>query len=490
MLEFLKKSANIGYTENGAVTNLTSDSHCLDLFFRAGAMRNANEQTIANAVMRAYTENPEKTMKIIFFARDVRGGLGERRFFRIAVRTLARYATKAVERNIPYFAEYGRFDDLCVLLDTFCCESAVAEIKRQLDEDVKAMQEKEPVSLLAKWMPSVNASSEETKKTAKKLAKKLGMTEQNYRKTLSALRKYIDILENNLRERDYSFEYSKQPSKAMLKYQKAFIRNDETRYTEFIKSVQRGEVKLNTSALYPYDIVRKVLWANLSEDEKNALNVTWENLPNFGNGSENQNAIAVVDGSGSMTCTNYGNVRPIDVALSLGIYFAEHNSGVFANHFITFSHSPRLVEIKGSDIYEKVNYCATYNEVANTDLEAVFRLILTTAVNNKLPQEQLPSRIYIISDMEFDYCVYGGNSMPMFESMEKMYKKYGYELPNIIFWNVNSRSSNVPVKMSRTGAALVSGASPAIFDMVASGELSPEKIMNDIIMSERYAKIA
>ena len=123
---------------------------------------------------------------------------------------------------------------------------------------------------------------------------------------------------------------------------------------------------------------------------------------------------------------------------------------------ITFSHSPRLVEIKGSDIYEKVNYCATYNEVANTDLEAVFRLILTTAVNNKLPQEQLPSRIYIISDMEFDYCVYGGNSMPMFESMEKMYKKYGYELPNIIFWNVNSRSSNVPVKMSRTGGVAAS----------------------------------
>ena len=202
----------------------------------------------------------------------------------------------------------------------------------------------------------------------------------------------------------------------------------------------------------------------------------------------NENAIAVIDGSGSMTC-DCGGVSPIDVALSLGIYFAEHSTGEFANHFITFSEHPRLVEINGNDIYEKVKHCLRYNEVANTDLEAVFNLILRTAVKNKLPQEELPSKIYIISDMEFDYCIEGGNSMTMFEAMRSKFLKEGYKLPDVIFWNVCSHGNNIPVNFSETGAALVSGFSPIIFNMVMGEEISPEYIMNKIILSERYEKI-
>jgi len=500
MLEGLKQESNLTFTENGGIAYSSSGTDCLDLFFRAGAMRNVSEDEIKKTVIRAYTESAEKTMKIIFFARDVRGGLGERRFFRTAVETLAHYAPQAVKRNIKYFGEYGRFDDLCVLLDTPCSNEAVEEIKKQLESDIENMKNEKPVSLLAKWLPSVNASSKEAKAMGKKIAKSLGMNDAEYRKTLSSLRKYIDILENYLREKEYTFNYSAQPSNAMLKYRKAFIRNDEERYRNYMESVVKGESKLNTSTLYPYDIIRKCIdkrylyelseSSDISEEERLALDATWKNLPDYTNGEENMNAIAVVDGSGSMTWCENGNVRPIDVAISLGIYFGERNKGKFANHFITFSRRPRLIEIKGEDIYEKANYCSSFDECSNTDIEAVFKLILNTAVKNKLTPEELPSRIYIISDMEFDYCAEGGNDETVFLAMKKKYAKHGYNLPDIIFWNVNSRNSTIPVTFSETGAALVSGASPSIFNMVMSGEINPEKIMNDIIYSERYAVIS
>lgn len=483
-LNLLKKESNLTYTENGALTHSSTNSFCLDLFFGAGAMREADERKINSSVIKSYAEDPTKTMKIIFYARDARGGLGERRFFRIAMKNLSEFAPDAVKRNIPFFAEYGRFDDLLVLFGTKCEKEAVAEIKKQLDADINAMQRNEQVSLLAKWLPSVNASSAETKALGKTMAKLLGMSEKKYRHTLSELRHYIDIIENRLRTSDYTFDYSKQPSCAMFKYRNAFIRNDEQRYMNYLKSVQEGKEKLNTSVLYPYEIVRRCEGPKTNE-EKMSLDTTWNNLPSYAD--NNENAIAVVDGSGSMTWGK--NVRPIDVALSLGIYFAEHNKGNFANHFITFSTRPKLVEIKGKDIYEKVNYCRRFNEVSNTDVEAVFKLILMTAVKNKLPQEEMPTKIYIISDMEFDSCIEDGNNAPVFDLMKNKYAHYGYRLPDIIFWNVNSSQKNMPVTMSETGAALVSGFSPVIFDMALSGEISPLKVMEKVISSERYKKI-
>lgn len=489
MLKFLKKKAIETYTENGAKTYASSGSECLDLFFKAGAMRNADEKTISDAVVRAYSEDPDKTMKIIFFARDVRGGLGERRFFRTAIKALAYHAPDSVSANAKYFAEYGRYDDLCTLIGTPCEAAAVNEIRTRLNADITAMKSGKPASLLAKWLPSVNASSEETKKTGRRICGILGMSERNYRKTLSSLRRYTDIIENRLRVMDYTFDYSKQTSGAMFKYRKAFIRNDGERYREFISAVNKGEAKLNAGTLYPYDIVRAILTSAPSKAERAALDASWRSLSDHGNGDENANAVAVVDGSGSMTWAPNGTVRPIDAAISLGIYFAEHNKGAFAGHFITFSERPRLIGIKGNDIFEKARYCSTFNECANTNLEATFDLILDTAVENHLSKSDIPSRMYIISDMEFDACAEGGNSLPMFRAMKLKYAEHGYDLPDIVFWNVNSRSANIPVKMTDTGAALVSGSSPAIFDMVRSGEISPESIMNGIISSERYAAI-
>lgn len=487
MLNFINNEMNKTLTQNGALTNRTSGSFCLDLFFRAGAMRSADEEEIAAAVNRAYAEDPVKTLKIIFFARDVRGGLGERRFFRTAVKALAAYAPAAVERNAHLFAEYGRYDDLISLLGTQCEGKAVEIIAGRLNEDIESMANGGQVSLLAKWLPSVNTSSASARADARTIAKRLGYTEKQYRQTLSKLRRYTDIIENRLRERDYTFDYEKQPSRAMFKYRQAFLRHDNERYTEYLNAVNSGEATLHAGALFPYDIVRACLEDEISEQEKLSLDTTWRNLPAYG---ENGNAIAVVDGSGSMTYAPRNSVRPIDAALSLGIYFAEHNKGAFANHFITFSATPRLVEIKGADIVEKTRFCATFNEVANTNLEATFRLILAAAVNNNVDQSEMPERMYIISDMEFDYCVEGGNDSTLFDTMKALYAEHGYNLPEVVFWNVNSMGENFPVTMSDTGAALVSGFSPAIFDMMAGGEISPETVMNSIIESERYAAVS
>lgn len=487
MLNFLKNESNMTYTENGGTAYRSTESFCLDMFFKAGAMRNSAAQEIADVVTRAYAENPDKTMKIIFFARDVRGGLGERRFFRCAVSTLVKTAPKAVEKNIPLFAEYGRFDDLCVLLGTPLENAAANEIKAQLNKDIAAMNAKGQASLLAKWLPSVNASSKDTRNIGRRMAALLGMTEPVYRKTLSALRAYTDILENRLRERDYTFDYEVQPSCAMFKYRRAFIRNDNERYVGYLNNVHNGTAKLNTDRLFPYDIVRAALAGNIPAAERRSLDAAWKSLPDL-TASRRENAIAVIDGSGSMTC-GCGGIRPIDAALSLGIYFAEHNRGEFANHFITFSEKPRLVEIKGKDIVEKVRYCDTFNEVANTNLEAVFMLILHTAVKNKVSAADMPSKLYIISDMQFDYCVVGGNNEPMFREMRKLFKANGYDLPEIVFWNVNARCDSMPVTRSETGAALVSGYTPSVFDMVMGGEISPEVVMDKILASKRYAHI-
>lgn len=487
MLNLLQDENNRTYTENGAVTNRTSGGFCLDLFFRAGAMRGVSEGEIAKAVTRAYAEDPIKTMKIVFFARDVRGGLGERRFFAAAVRTLAAIAPEAVNRNVRCFAEYGRFDDLLALLGTQCENAAFEVIEGQLRADISAFERGEPVSLLAKWLPSVNTSSEKTRIAGKRIAKRLKLSEKEYRQMLAKLRRYTDIIENRLRERDYTFDYGKQPSGAMFKYRKAFARNDGERYLAYLNAVRKGAAVMHADTLYPYQIVRSCLTGELSEQDKLSLDTAWNSLPVFG---EAGNTIAVVDGSGSMTWSPNGSVRPIDAALSLGIYFAEHNKGAFAGHFITFSESPRLVEIKGADIAEKARFCSTFNEIANTNLEAVFDLILSAAVRGRVPQSELPERIYIISDMEFDRCIIGGNDLTMFAAMRKRYAHHGYTLPEVVFWNVSCRHENFPVSMSETGAALVSGFSPAIFDMIASGEISPEIVMNSVIESERYKQIS
>jgi hypothetical protein len=485
MLEFLKKEANRTYTENYATTNKSTNNNCLDFFYHAGALRSAEDTRIISIFSNAYSEDPSLALKILFFVRDIRGGLGERRVFRTCINWLAINHSSILIKNLGYIAEFGRYDDLLFLFNSSCEDSVMKLIARQLAEDIKAMEaEDNEVSLLAKWLPSVNTSNKLAVTNAKKIARALKLTDSQYRKTLSRLRRYINIIENHLREINYTFDYEKQPSKAMFKYKKAFIRNDKDRYMEFIARVQVGEADLKTGSLYPYDIVREAWLRDLTKEERISLDVTWKNLTSYGN---DENAIVVIDGSGSMY-NGLGTPKPIEAALSLGIYFAEHNVGKFKNHFITFSITPKLVEVKGRDIVEKVRYAASFNEVANTNIEAVFKLILNTAVRYKLPQSEMPSKIYIISDMEFDTCTENA-SLSNFENAKALFTNKGYTLPNIVFWNVQSRNDQVPVTLHETGVALVSGASPKIFDMVKSSEIDPMKLMLEIANNDRYKKI-
>lgn len=482
MLEYLKNETNKALTENGAASYRTSCSDCLDLFATIGALRHVDENEIINRFMRAYTENPDIAMKILFFARDVRGGLGERRVFRIILKWLAHNEKISVLKNIPYIPEYGRYNDLLVLIGSDCNNAVVELIKTQLDGDTKAMQNNKEISLLAKWLPSVNASNRETVRKAKKLARMLGMSEADYRKTLSKLREYLKIIENNLRERDYTFDYSKIPSKAMHKYINAFYRNDNARYSKYIESVKRGEAKINTSTLTPYDVIAPFFGGDVSDEKRKSIDVEWRNLEDF---TGNENALVVIDGSASMY---WSDAMPAKVALSLGIYFAEHNKGEFHNHFITFSRNPQLVEIKGEDIFDKVNYCHSFNECSDTNIQKTFEVILNTAVKNNLPQEELPTRLYIISDMEFNTCTVDAD-MTNFEYAKRLFEENGYKLPEVVFWNVDSRNTQQPVTQNEQGVALVSGCTPRLFSMITSGDLSPYKCMMEILGNERYIKI-
>jgi len=483
MLEELKREANLTHTEKGALAYRSTKSACLDLFAVCGALRHADEKEIIRKFMRAYTEDPDTAMKILFYARDVRGGLGERRFFNVIVHHLADFRPTSVKKNLPLFAEYGRYDDTLSLLGTKCEKDLAGYIHRQLDEDLSKADNGKSVSLLAKWLPSVNTSGMWTREQAKQLCRLLGMKEKEYRKKISALRKHIGIVEDNLRRKDYSFDYSKLPGKALFKYRHAMWRNDRGKYEEYIQEVRSGKACMNAGTLYPYEIVRAVMHEH---DLYNiiSLDAAWKSLPDF---TDSRNALAVIDGSGSMYCNYGGAAAPITVAMSLGMYFAERNSGHFANHFITFSETPQLVKIKGNDISAKVHHCMNYCEAASTDLYQVFMLILVTAVKNNLPQSELPELIYIISDMEFDAGV--NPDQTVFEDAKEKFEDYGYTLPQIVYWNVASRNEQYPVQMDENGTALVSGASPVLFSLMMSHNLTPFSLMEQVLCSERYSSI-
>ncbi len=484
MLEFLKFLSNRTFTENGAVTYRTTRSECLDLFASIGAMRSSDRKTVTDTFLRAYAEDPDLAMKILFYARDVRGGLGERSVFRTLIVWLAENEKQSLVRNLPLIAEYGRWDDLLVLLGTPAGPEAEAVLRTQFETDCRALETGAPVSLLGKWLPSVNASCRETVLQAKRLAKAFGLSESAYRKTVSALRAQLRILENSLRQSDYTFDYAKQPSQAMMKYRKAFIRNDGARYEAFLSDVKSGKAELHTGTMMPYQIAEAVHRSGMSEAERSALDVTWNALEDFTN---DENALVVADGSGSMYCCS--NPRPASVAQSLAVYFAERNHGAFHDHFITFSMTPQLVKIKGRDITEKIRHVASYNEIANTNLQAVFALILRAAVVNHVPQKDLPSTLYIISDMQFDACV-EGTGLTNFENAKRMFRSCGYTLPRVVFWNVAARRSQQPVTMNEKGVALVSGFTARIFSQVMSGVMDPYANMINTIMTERYAPIA
>ncbi len=462
-IEITKDMLNVAFTEKGDRAFKTSGSYCLDYFSLIGGMR-FNYTHALNNFMKAYKEDPILAIKILFFARDIRGGLGERNIFRFTFNALCNMAPEVAKQVVSYVPTYGRYDDLFSAYSTPVRKEVVKIVKEQLKEDIENKKENKPISLLSKWMPSINTSSYETRVLAKKLAASLGMSNEEYRKTLSSLRKGL-IIENNLREKDYTFDYEKIPGGAMFKYTDAFFRNDEERYKEFLDSVNKGEKKINSSTIYPYEVIRKFEDAyNMTKETEESLDVIWNSFPREGIASK---SIVVRDGSGSMY--DYNSVSANSVATSLALLFAERLEGEFHNKFITFSSRPELVEVKGKTIKEKYDCIKEYDDISNTNIEKVYRLILKVYSNPKFKKEDALDQIVIISDMEFD-CLEEDNEISTFEFFKNEFEKLGYKLPEVVFWNVRARSTHLPVTMNEANVKLVSGASSSIIDMVTKND--------------------
>lgn len=497
MLENFNKSV----TENGAVGYRTTGKYLLDINFAVASLRSATENEVVERFKKAFFEDKVLAMKWLFFARDIRGGLGERRLFRTAMDFVAGYEPEIVGKLIPLIPEYGRFDDLWALLDNETLRPIVIEyIKNQLSSDIQNWKDNKPVSLLAKWLPSCNASSANSKKYSKIIRQYLDMTERAYRKMLSGLRKHIDVVEVKMSSKQWGdIKYEAVPSRANLIYNNAFLRNDEERRREFLAKLEKGEVKINAGTLYPHDIVHQYSesysWRSSLKPYDATIEGLWKNLPDLVDGCGN--TIVVADGSGSMTVNVGGtSVTALEVANALAIYFAERSSGEFKDKYITFSNRPQFVNLgTGKSLRDKLSIALGHNEVASTNIEAVFDLILSTAIRNKMSQEDIPANILIISDMEFNGAVccngrsYGGVDANLFKVIEKKYRNAGYKLPRLVFWNVNSRTNTIPVRENDMGVALVSGFSVNICKMVMSGKTDPYECLLETINSERYQPV-
>lgn len=479
VLNAIKTKQKETYTENGATAVNTTGSAVLDLFAVSGSLR-YEQNRLEELFLRAYAEDPLLTVKTMFYTRDIRGGLGERTSGRQMMKLLARMHPDTVKRNLSLVPEYGRWDDLLCLEDTEVFDDAVKTIKEQLNKDIASMKEGKPSSLLAKWLPSINASSFVTVTSGRRLAEKLGMTEKTYRKTLSGLRAYLNITETRMSEKDYeSIRYAEVPSVSMNRHFRAFLRNDRERFEKYQEDLKEGKQKINASVLYPYDIIEKYMYTNTAQSE--ILEQQWKALPDY---VEGENSFLVMaDVSGSM----YG--RPLATSVGLAMYFAERNKGPFHNHFMTFSEHPELLEIKGDSLLDRVNSVMDCQWDMNTNLEAAFQLVLDSAMQANLKQEDMPKSIVIISDMEFDACTDPLDAL-LYEDMKQRFTKQGYEIPNLVFWNVSSRQNVFHAEKDSANVQMASGSSPSVFkSLIANTELTPYLFMLSVLNTPRYMPI-
>ncbi len=499
--EVLDEEFNVSVTENGAIGYATTCKPLLDLNFAVSSLRNLSEADVEKRYAKAFYESKLLAIKWLFFAADVRGGMGERRLMRICLRFLAKTEPAITEKLLPLVAEYTRWDNLLCLLDTPLKMQVCDLLKNQLNADMGALKEGESISLCAKWMPSANASSARSKEYAKMLIQAFGTTEKQYRKMLSALRAHLKVVEVDMSRKAWGeIDYSAVPSRANLLYAEAFLRNDKQRRTRYLESLEKGETTIHAGVLYPHDIVHKYTgngWDATVKEYDPALEELWKALPDYVQGQGN--TICVADGSGSMTITVGGtNVSCLSVANALAIYFSERSSGALKDKYITFSRTPKLVNFaRCKSLHDKIGKALAHNEVADTNIEAVFDLILATAIKHKMKQTDMPKNVLILSDMEFNACCtsnsYGSADDPQFERLFTViadkYKQHGYLLPRLIFWNICSRSMTVPLRENSLGVALVSGFSPAVMQMVLSGELDPFKCLLEQLNKERYQPV-
>lgn len=502
MNSFSKAIEEIGTekrTINNSKTYSSSLSKCLDLFALGGSIRSWSDNEIKTIFNEAYKEDPITATKIALYTRDIRNGMGERKvgriFFSIIAEKYEYYNDNMIFKIISNISEVGRWDDLIYIFYVTKNEYIKNTIGKIIHLTLKEDNMSKAPSLLAKWLPSINAGKL-ARKEALELLKYLGLSPKNYRKVLSSLRKRINIVETKVTERNFKgINYSKVPSQALLKYNKTFYINDNERFSNYIEDVKKGTKKINVGAVYPYQIIKKFLTAKLRmscfdyDDREDFYNTAWENLPDYTNGSK---AIVMADTSGSMYNPD---MEPINIALSLAIYFAERNTGPFRDKFITFSYNPTFQLLRGETLKQKVTNLDMLGWSQNTDINKAFKLVLKTGIDFKVPQKDMPEAIYIISDMEFDSATdplnnyyYQRHGIELektnFELIEKMYNEAGYEMPILVFWNVNAKKQTIPVRYDEHGTILISGKSPTVFS-IALDRSSPEDFMLKVL-ENRY----
>lgn len=489
---------NVSITENGAVGYKTTGTKLLDINFQLSSMRNLGPEEIWDGFLGAYNENPVLAMVWLFFARDVRSGCGERRTFRIIFEHLCNENPESAVKLLKLIPEYGRWDDVVeVAFGNVPCkvkDAANELLKKQIQSDVLNLNVSAPVSLLAKWLPSLCTSSKESKRRADVLRRYFGWTPKQYRKNVAALRNHIKVVEQQMSANKWGeINYEAVPSRAAMNYRKAFAKHDPVGYESYLTNVKEGKAKINSGVLFPHDIVHAydIRWSGKSVNS--TLELQWKALPN--NVAPGHDTLVVVDGSGSMGRTiGSTNITCFDVADALGIYFAERLDGAYHNSFITFSNRPQFVRFaEGMSLHSKLKVLADHNDCSNTDIEKTFDLILDVAVKNHLKQEEIPANILIVSDMEFDALKNQGEwpnyhtmDQALFAGIRERWEAAGYKVPRLVFWNVCSTTKTIPVTTNEFGVALVSGFSPNVTDMVMSGKTDPYDVLVDKLMSDRY----
>ena len=468
-------------TLNSAVTHSTSLSAVLDFFAQGGAMRNRSEHDIVRLFIAAYGENPTLALRALFYLRDARQGQGERRLFRVILRYLASVHPRPLIKNLGFVPHFGRWDDLLTILD-------MPQEGHELDEVITEVCHLIAASLqlgdnlAAKWMPRESGAK---RHLAKKLREFMGLSPKEYRRLISDLSKTVE--QQMCANQWGGIVYEHVPSVAMSRYRKAFPRHTPERWALYIEALQNNTTTVKASVLYPYEIVGKIFNSGFKHDA--LLEEQWKRLPEYGPGN---NDLVVVDTSGSMMHGQHSKIPPIYVALSLGLYLAERAKGVFKNAFITFSARPQLQYVTGKTLSDRIRQMRGADWGTNTDLRAVFALILNKAVENQLPESDMPKRVLIVSDMEFDAVSSARQrSTTNFESFRELYAAAGYDMPELVFWNVDAKTDQAPVQMHESGTALISGCSPNILRYVLGDEPipSPEQVMLQVLTNERYGMI-
>jgi len=481
-------------TVNGMITNSTTNSGLLDLFFTVAAMRSRSDAEVITKFSHAFDEDKELAMRMLFWARDIRGGQGERRIFRVITKWLTKNHAEIMEQVLHFIPEYGRWDDLFKLVGI---NKSVDKLIAQITQ--KGLIDKNVKMLCAKWMPREKSAK---KGLAIKMANLLNVSRKEYRKLCSGNSQTIETLMSSGNWKN--IEFAKIPSIAIKKYRKSLSNHLPNEFVEFLENVKKGTQKVHAETLYPYDIIRPAYidrysyqsdtkifdMSRLTQIERDLLDAQWKALPDYFDGNKT-NILPVIDTSASMYSAHTGGVAPLVISVSLGFYLAERNSGKFKDYFMTFTNKPSVVKMTGSTIEDKLNSMAEADMGFSTDLEALFKSVLDAGIKGRVPEEDMPKALLIVSDMEFNSCV-SRPSDTAFEMIERMYADAEYELPTIIFWRVNVLSSdgNCPVKFDKQNVVLISGASPSNLKYIFSTEqLNPYNVMMKVLENDRYSQI-